>query len=98
MILNQKLLLTGRARSIGKALILRLLNRNQVVLRVLDSSEPGLAELQAQFNDDRLRYLAGNVRDSDRVRWAIEGIEVVIHTAAMKHVDIFGYNPFKTLK
>lgn len=95
---DQKLLFTGGAGSVGSALTPRLLDRNPEVLRVLDSSEPGLAELQAQLDDDRLRYLAGNVRDSERIRRAIEDIDIVIHTAAMKHVDISEYNPFEAVK
>lgn len=98
MIEGKKLLLTGGAGSVGSTLIPQLLDRNPEVLRVFDSSEPGLAELQTQYDDDRLRFLAGNVRDNDRVRRAIENIDVVIHTAAMKHVDISEYNPFEAVK
>lgn len=98
MIEGQNILLTGGAGSVGSALVPRLLDRNPEVLRILDSSEPGLADLKSQFDDNRIRFLAGNVRDDDRVRRAIEDIDVVIHTAAMKHVDISEYNPFEAVK
>ena len=68
------------------------------MIRVLDQSEPSLARLKAEVDDDRYRFLAGNIRDKDRLARAVDGIDVVIHTAAMKHVDISEYNPFEAVK
>lgn len=98
MISGQNVLLTGGAGSIGRSLIPRTLNRNPNVLRILDNNEPGLARLKSQFGDDRCRFLAGDVRDKDRLDRAIEDIDIVIHTAAMKHVDVCEYNPFEAVK
>ncbi|QCC46943.1 SDR family NAD(P)-dependent oxidoreductase [Halobellus limi] len=98
MISAQNVLLTGGAGSIGRSLIPRLLDRNPSVLRILDNNEPGLARLKSQFDDDRCRFLAGDIRDKERLERAIEDIDIVIHTAAMKHVDVCEYNPFEAVK
>ena len=54
--------------------------------------------MKAQLNDERCRFLSGDVRDQNRLDRAIEDIDIVVHTAAMKHVDICEYNPFEAVK
>lgn len=98
MITNKNILVTGGAGSVGRILVRRLLKLDPNVVRVFDQSEPGLAEFKSQNNDDCCRFLAGNVRDKDRLTRAVDGIDIVIHTAAMKHVDISEYNPFEAVK
>lgn len=98
MIANKNILITGGAGSIGRILIRYFLEHNPNVIRILDQSETGLAALKSELDDDRCRFLAGNVRDKDRLARAIDGIDIVIHTAAMKHVDISEYNPFEAVK
>ncbi|WP_144905905.1 polysaccharide biosynthesis protein [Halobellus captivus] len=98
MIDSNTVLLTGGAGSVGRSLVPRLLDRDPQTLRILDNSEPGLASLKSNVSDDRCRFFAGNVRDSDRLSRAMSGVDVVIHTAAMKHVDICEYNPFEAVK
>jgi FlaA1/EpsC-like NDP-sugar epimerase len=68
------------------------------VVRVFDQSEPGLAALRVEIDDDRCRFLVGNIRDKDRLARAVDGIDIVVHTAAMKHVDISEYNPFEAVR
>jgi len=98
MLNRNTVLLTGGAGSVGRSLIPRLLDQGPQILRILDSSESGLASLKSEISDDRCRFFAGNVRDSDRLARAMAGVDVVIHTAAMKHVDICEYNPFEAVK
>jgi FlaA1/EpsC-like NDP-sugar epimerase len=98
MIKNKNVLITGGAGSVGRILVRRLLRYDPNVIRVLDQSEPGLAKLKADLDDGRCRFLAGNVRDKDRLARAVAGIDIVIHTSAMKHVDISEYNPFEAVK
>ena len=98
MIDGNNVLLTGGAGSVGSMLAPRLLARKPAVLRIFDNDEAGLAELKSTLDDDRCRFLAGNVRDGDRLLRAMEDIDVVIHTAAMKHVDVCEYNPFEAVK
>jgi UDP-N-acetylglucosamine 4,6-dehydratase len=98
MISDKNVLITGGAGSVGRILVRRLLKREPNVIRILDQSEPGLSALKAELQDDRCRFLAGNVRDKDRLKRAVDGIDIVIHTAAMKHVDVCEYNPFEAVK
>lgn len=98
MIAGQNVLLTGGCGSVGRHLIPKFLGQDPRVLRILDNSETGLARLKSEIRDDRCRYLAGDVRDKDRLRRAMEDIDVVVHTAAMKHVDVCEYNPFEAVK
>ncbi|MDJ1431988.1 SDR family NAD(P)-dependent oxidoreductase [Halostagnicola sp. A-GB9-2] len=98
MITGQNVLLTGGAGSVGRTLIPRFLNQDPNVLRLLDNNESGLAEIRSAIDDDRCRYLAGDVRDKDRLSRAMENIDIVVHTAAMKHVDVCEYNPFEAVK
>ncbi|USZ71459.1 SDR family NAD(P)-dependent oxidoreductase [Natronosalvus halobius] len=98
MITGKNVLLTGGAGSVGRALIPKLLDQNPNVLRVFDNNEPGLAKIKSAGSDDRCRYLTGDVRDKDRLSRAMEEIDIVVHTAAMKHVDICEYNPFEAVK
>jgi|AntDeeMinimDraft_6_1070357.scaffolds.fasta_scaffold00162_19 FlaA1/EpsC-like NDP-sugar epimerase len=99
MIENKNILVTGGAGSIGRILVRRLLDRDPNVVRIFDQSEPSLAAFKTELDDnDRCRFLVGNIRDKDRLTRAIDNIDIVIHTAAMKHVDISEYNPFEAVK
>ena len=55
--------------------------------------------MRIAFNDDqRLRFLLGDVRDGDRLRRAMEGVDMVVHAAALKQVPACEYNPFEAVK
>lgn len=98
MITGKNVLVTGGAGSIGRVLVRRLLDQDPNVIRIFDQSEPSLAALKADLDDERCRFLAGNIRDKDRLERAVDGIDIVVHTAAMKHVDLSEYNPFEAVK
>lgn len=98
MITDKNVLITGGAGSVGRVMTRRLLEQDPNVIRVFDQSEPGLAAFRAELDDDRCRFLSGDVRDKERLERAIEGIDIVVHAAAMKHVDICEYNPFEAVK
>jgi len=49
-------------------------------------------------NDERLRFFIGNVRDKARLHRAMHGVDIVVHTAALKHIDICEYNPIEAVK
>ena len=98
MIEDSDILVTGGAGSVGTILVRRLLQRDPNTVRIFDQSEPGLSALKKALADDRCRFLAGNVRDKDRLERAVDGIDIIIHTAAMKHVDICEYNPFEAVQ
>lgn len=96
---GKKILITGGAGSVGQALTRRLLGYGAEKVRIFDISENELFKMRSEFGDDkRLRYLIGDIRDADRLRLAMEGIDIVAHLAAMKHVYACEYNPFEAVK
>jgi len=96
---GRNVLITGGCGSIGSQLIERTLERDPAVIRILDSNEEGLFDLQQRFaNSDAPRFLLGDIRERDRIEMAMEGIDVVFHAAALKHVHLTEYNPFEAVK
>ncbi|MDP2741436.1 MAG: polysaccharide biosynthesis protein [bacterium] len=96
---NKKILITGGAGSVGNALIKELLKYDVNVIRVFDLSENEMSKIRNTFIDEkRLRYLIGDIKDLNRLKMAMEGIDIVIHLAAMKHVYACEYNPFEAIK
>jgi len=97
MIAGQNVLITG-AGSVGTRIAQHFLDQDANVVRLFDNNEPRLAEVRSKFDDERCRFLIGDVRDADRLNRAIQDIDIIIHTAAMKHVDISEYNAFEAVK
>ena len=102
--LNQKsILITGGTGSFGKAFIKTVLERFPDVKRLVVFSRDELKqfEMAQQFPGERypaIRYFIGDIRDEGRLRRALEGIDIVIHAAALKQVPAAEYNPFECIK
>jgi UDP-N-acetylglucosamine 4,6-dehydratase/5-epimerase len=96
---NSRVLVTGACGSVGTALVLRLLETGHTVC-AFDQSEDGLFKLDQELNcgDGRLRLFIGNVRDEERLRRAMDGVSIVFHCAALKHVYLSEYNPFEAMQ
>lgn len=95
---NKKILITGGTGSLGQALTQRLLQKNVKTIRILSRNENKQIEMESKFNDDRLRFFLGDVRDKERLVRATENIDYVFHAAALKHVPKIEYNPFEAIK
>ena len=95
MFKGKKILITGGTGSLGHALTKRLLNTDATTIRILSRNENNQIKMESNFKDDRLRFLLGDVRDSDRLSRAMEAVDIVFHTAALKHVPKIEYNPFE---
>lgn len=103
MLNGKSILITGGTGSFGKAFVRTVLARYPQVKRLVIYSRDELKQFEmSQTFDPRehraLRYFIGDVRDADRVRRAMEGIDVVIHAAALKQVPAAEYNPFECIK
>ena len=98
MFKGKKVLITGGTGSLGIALTKRLLQENVDTIRIFSRNENKQLEMDSKFHDDRLRFLLGDVRDYNRLTRACEDIDIVFHTAALKHVPIIEYNPFEAIK
>jgi len=95
---GKKILITGGTGSLGQALTKRLLNEQVDVIRVFSRNENKQVVMESKFEDDRLRFLLGDVRDQSRLERALEDIDIVFHAAALKHVPVIEYNPFEAIK
>jgi UDP-N-acetylglucosamine 4,6-dehydratase len=91
-----RVLITGGSGSFGQAFTKRLLDDKLADRIVIYSRGEHLQEDMARkFDDQRLRFFIGDVRDQPRLQMAMNGIDTVIHAAAMKVVPIAEYNPFE---
>lgn len=95
---HKRVLVTGGTGSIGREIVAQLLRHRVEVVRVLSNDENGLFNMQMEFDDERLRYLLGDVRDDKRIRMATREIDLVFHAAALKHIPVGEYNPFELVQ
>lgn len=94
---NKSILVTGGTGSIGREIVRNLVRREPKVIRVLDNNETELFYLNEELNSPLIRPLLGDIRDKCRLERACEGVDVVFHTAALKHVPLCEYNPFEAV-
>ena len=92
-------LLTGGTGSLGKKFVeIALRQYDPRVIRVFSRGELNQQKMREQFNDERIRFFIGNVRDKDRLYRAMNGVDIVIHAAALKQVPACEYNPIEAIK
>jgi UDP-N-acetylglucosamine 4,6-dehydratase/5-epimerase len=102
MLDDKVVLLTGGTGSFGKRFTEWVLNRYKVKkLIIFSRDELKQYEMRTQFPDSRypaIRYFIGDVRDRDRLARAFDGVDIVVHAAALKHVPACEYNPMEAVK
>ena len=103
MLNNKSVLITGGTGSFGKKFVETILNRYPDVKRIVIYSRDELKqfELKQKYPHDKypqLRFFIGDVRDGERLKRACQGIDVIIHAAAIKQVDTAEYNPEECIK
>ena len=103
MLSNKSVLITGGTGSLGKQLTKEILEKwpNIKRLVIYSRDEQKQFQMAQEFQESKypaLRYFIGDVRDIDRLKRAFNGIDYVIHAAAMKHVHIAEYNPDECVK
>ncbi|NPA72029.1 MAG: UDP-N-acetylglucosamine 4,6-dehydratase (inverting) [Gammaproteobacteria bacterium] len=96
---DKSILITGGTGSFGHKYVQTLLDRfNPKKIVIYSRDELKQYEMQQKFSSDKMRYFIGDVRDADRLKQAMAGIDYVIHAAALKHVPVAEYNPMECIK
>lgn len=92
-------LITGGTGSFGKSLVKLLINQTKVKkIIVFSRDELKQSNMQNEITDERLRFFLGDIRDLQRLERAFQGVEIVVHAAALKQVPTLEYNPFEAVK
>lgn len=94
---NKTVLVTGGAGSIGSALVEKILKYAVKQVRVIDINEHALFQLQRNLKNSKLRILFGSVTDKDRLDIASKNVDIVIHAAALKNIEITEFNAMETI-
>jgi len=90
---------TGGSGTFGRAFVKYVLNNfNPKSIRVISRNEHNQANMAAEFNSNKLRFFIGDVADRARMERALDGVDIVIHAAALKRVEVAEYNPFQTVQ
>ncbi len=93
------ILVTGGTGTVGSAIVRELMKYEPRVVRVFSRDESKQYDFQKELRGEkRVRFFVGDVRDKERLMHAMENVDIIFHTAAMKHVIACEYNPFEALK
>ncbi len=96
---NEKtILITGGTGSFGKKFVSRILQENVKKVIIFSRDELKQYEMSQIYTDERIRFFIGDVRDKERLHRAFDGVDYVVHAAALKHVTACEYNPFEAVK
>src|SRR3989339_113467 len=96
---NETILITGGTGSFGRRLTKTLLARYKPKKIIIYSrDEFKQFEMAQEFNQNCMRYFIGDVRDQERLRVAVEGVDYIVHAAALKQVPAAEYNPMECIK
>ena len=96
---DKNIFITGGTGSFGKEFVATLLHNykpNKIIIYSRDELKQ--YEMAQKFNDSCMRYFIGDVRDLPRLQKAMNGVDLVVHAAALKHVPIAEYNPMECIK
>ena len=95
---DKTVLITGGTGSFGKAFVRLVLEKNFRKIIVFSRDELKQYEMRQEIPDERLQFFIGDVRDKERLMRAFDGVDWVIHAAALKQIPSCEYNPFEAIK
>ena len=103
MFKNKTILITGGTGSFGQNFLKHLIDNYNGIKKIIIFSRDELKQfdIQQKYNEKKypyLRFFLGDIRDKDRLKLALEGVDYVVHAAALKQVLAAEYNPFETIK
>jgi len=94
---NKNILVTGGSGSIGQSIVKKALEDGAKSVKVFSNDENGLYEMDQIFTNKKIEYVVGDIKNSETVNSIVKGIDIIFHTAALKHVDRCELNPFETV-
>ena len=98
---NKTILVTGGTGSFGKKfieIVLKKFRPKKIIIFSRDELKQYIMKSQYKKYNKLIRYFLGDVRDLDRLKLAMRDVDIVIHAAALKHVESGEYNPFEVIK
>lgn len=95
---DRTILVTGGTGSFGKAFIKEALLKEPKQIRVYSRDELKQAQMKEEIGDKRVEWLIGDIRDSERLEMALDGVDVCIHAAAMKRIEKCEKDPQEAIK
>ena len=98
MFKNQVLLITGGTGSFGNAVMKRFLNTEIKEIRIFSRDEKKQDDMRKLYNNDKLKFYIGDVRDINSVKNAMYGVDYVFHAAALKQVPSCEFFPLEAVK
>lgn len=101
MLNNKTILITGGTGSFGKRFTKRVFEKytpKKIIIYSRDEYKQFIMRQDFKKYDKSIRYFIGNVRDKERLYRAFDGVDYVIHAAALKQVPACEYNPFEAVK
>ena len=98
MFKNKILLITGGTGSFGNAVLKRFLDTDIIEIRIFSRDEKKQDDMRKAFNNDKLKFYIGDVRDSQSISTAMRGVDYVFHAAALKQVPSCEFYPLEAVK
>jgi len=95
---SKRVLITGAAGTVGREVVRCLISSGPEEIRLMDNNESEIFFLMEEFKNYNINCFLGDIRDKHKVERLSEGIDVIIHTAAFKHVILSEYNPFDVVQ
>ena len=96
---NKTILITGGTGSFGSNFVKYLLKNSKAKkIIVFSRGELKQSKMEAELKDDRLRFFIGDIRNLQRLQRAFVGVDIVVHTAALKQIPLIEYNPLEAIE
>lgn len=98
MFMNKTLLITGGTGSFGNAVLNRFLQTDIGEIRIFSRDEKKQDDMRHQYNNDKVKFYIGDVRDLASIRYAMHGVDFIFHAAALKQVPSCEFFPLEAVK
>ena len=98
MFKNKKILITGGTGSFGNAVLNKFIDSEISEIRILSRDEKKQHDMRVVYNNPKIKFFIGDVRDRDSIRSAIKGVDYIFHAAALKQVPSCEFFPIEAVK